>query len=149
MGYYDIAVRDQAVVLLNMLYDQVDWQLQEAFRPVIRSVGQHFFININVNHFDNGYKPQFYLGINCPSPLQGSNSHVLTWHRIEQENIKQKDKHTCTIDINFGKFWKCGFYDWRIVEINENGKFIPLEMIGRPDPVFPIVNNNVYDDYYD
>jgi len=25
MGYYDIAVRDQAVVLLNMLYDQVDW----------------------------------------------------------------------------------------------------------------------------
>lgn len=22
-------------------------------------------------------------------------------------------------------------------------------MIGKPDPVFPIVNNNVYDDYYD
>lgn len=25
MGYCDIAVRDQAVVLLNMLYDEVDW----------------------------------------------------------------------------------------------------------------------------
>ena len=45
MGYPDIAVRDQAVVLLNMLYDEVDWQLQEAFRPVIRTVGQHFIIN--------------------------------------------------------------------------------------------------------
>jgi len=27
MGYPDIAIRDQAVVLLNMLYDEVDWQL--------------------------------------------------------------------------------------------------------------------------
>jgi len=25
MGYCDIAIRDQAVVLLNMLYDEVDW----------------------------------------------------------------------------------------------------------------------------
>ena len=27
MGYCDITIRDQAVVLLNMLYDEVDWQL--------------------------------------------------------------------------------------------------------------------------
>jgi uncharacterized protein Veg len=38
-GYCDISIRDQAIVLLNMLYDGVDWQLQEAFRPIIRSVG--------------------------------------------------------------------------------------------------------------
>lgn len=39
MGYCDITVRDQAVVLLNMLYDEVDWQLQEAFRASIRTIG--------------------------------------------------------------------------------------------------------------
>ena len=38
MGFCDIMVRDQSVVLLNMLYDEVDWQLQEAFRPVIRTI---------------------------------------------------------------------------------------------------------------
>lgn len=44
-----MSIRDQAIVLLNMLYDGVDWQLLEAFRPVIRSVGQHFIINCIVH----------------------------------------------------------------------------------------------------
>ena len=48
MGFCDMNVRDQAVVLLNMLYDQVDWQLSEAFRPVVRTMGQHFIVNITV-----------------------------------------------------------------------------------------------------
>ena len=48
MGYCDIAVRDQAVVLLNMIYDEVDWQLQEAFKTSIRTIGQNFMINMNV-----------------------------------------------------------------------------------------------------
>ena len=39
MGFCDITIRDQSVVLLNMLYDKLDWQLQEAFRPTIRTVG--------------------------------------------------------------------------------------------------------------
>ena len=39
MGFCDITIRDQAVVLLNMLYDKLDWQLQEAFRHTIRTVG--------------------------------------------------------------------------------------------------------------
>lgn len=38
-GYCDMNIRDQVVVLLNMLYDGVDWQLPEAFRPVVRCVG--------------------------------------------------------------------------------------------------------------
>ena len=45
-GYHEISIRDQAIVLLNMLYDGVDWQLQEAFRPVIRCVGQHFVLSV-------------------------------------------------------------------------------------------------------
>jgi len=48
-GYCDISIRDQAIVLLNMLYDGVDWQLLEAFRPTIRCVGQHFVINCIVH----------------------------------------------------------------------------------------------------
>ena len=39
LGYHDMNVRDQAVVLLNMLYDGVDWQLTSAFKPVVRTVG--------------------------------------------------------------------------------------------------------------
>lgn len=49
LGYPDMSIRDQAIVLLNMLYDGVDWQLLEAFRPTIRCVGQHFIINCVVH----------------------------------------------------------------------------------------------------
>ena len=44
-----MTVRDQAVVLLNMLYDGVDWQLTSAFRPVVRVVGQHFKVSLIVD----------------------------------------------------------------------------------------------------
>jgi hypothetical protein len=39
LGYSDISVRDQAVVFLNMLYDGHDWQIMQAFKPVVRVVG--------------------------------------------------------------------------------------------------------------
>ena len=44
------------------------------------------------------------------------------------------------LSINFGKFWKCGFYDWRIVCVNEHGKFTPLNLIGKPSPSIPLFN---------
>lgn len=49
LGYHEITIRDQAVVLLNMLYDGIDWQLTSAFRPVVRVVGQHFKVNIIID----------------------------------------------------------------------------------------------------
>jgi len=56
------------------------------------------------------------------------------------DNIEAK------ISLNFGKFWKCGFYDWRIVAITPEGKLQPLEIIGKPQPVFPTRSD---DDYYE
>ena len=148
-GYCDIGIRDQAIVLLNMLYDGVDWQLQEAFRPVVRSVGQHFIVNAIVQNQRNPQDSQIFLGLGAPSPIQGNNHHLLTWHKLEPRNIVQKDNIQQEISINFGKFWKCGFYDWRLVSISDDGKLQPLEIIGKPDPVFPSSINNGYDDYYE
>ena len=73
----------------------------------------------------------------------------MTWHKIEDRNIVAKDQIQQEISINFGKFWKCGFYDWRLVSISDDGKLQPLEIIGKPDPVFPSINNGGYDDYYE
>jgi len=72
----------------------------------------------------------------------------LTWHKIEERNIIREDKVELEIEINFGKFWKCGFYDWRLISISEEGKLQPFEIIGKPDPVFP-ATYSAYDDYYE
>jgi hypothetical protein len=72
----------------------------------------------------------------------------LTWHKIHQRNIIKEDNILYEIKINFGKFWKCGFYDWRLVSISEEGKLTPLEIIGKPDPVFPL-SDSFNGDYYE
>lgn len=87
-----------------------------------------------------------YLGLGAPSPIIGNNKHLLSWHKIEARNIVKEDNLQYEICINFGKFWKCGFYDWRLVSITDDGKLQPLEIIGKPEPVFPSVNSN-FDDY--
>ncbi len=50
-----MVTRDYAVVLLNTLYDGTDWQQNVAFNPVVRSVGQHFKVDltIKVPNFDS------------------------------------------------------------------------------------------------
>ena len=135
-----MTVRDQAVVLLNMFYDGVDWQLSSAFRPVVRVVGQHFKVNLIVD-LDMSTKEnsnaQIFIGLSAPSPIEGVNKTLLTWHKIESRNILSSTGHMTEIFINFGKFWKCGFYDWRIVLVKDNGRLQPLEMVGKPEPAFP------------
>lgn len=46
----------------------------------------------------------------------------MTWHKIDQRNIVREEKLETEISINFGKFWKCGFYDWKLVAINLEGR---------------------------
>jgi starch synthase len=127
LGYSDISVRDQAIIFLNMLYDGVDWQLQSAFRPVVRVVGQHFKVNIIVDHdLEKSKDAQIFIGLSAPSPIENVNQTVLTWHKIDQRNIVKAKDYETEISINFGKFWKCGFYDWRIIIVKETGKMAPL-----------------------
>lgn len=146
MGYCEISIRDQAVVLLNMLYDGVDWQLQEAFRPIIRSVGQHFIVEAHVHKNSITPDSMIFMGLGAPSPIEGNNNHILTWHKVQARNIIEIDNVESKIEINFGKFWKCGLYDWRLVSISLDGKLIPLEIIGKPPPAFP---TRVFDEYDD
>ncbi len=47
-GYKDIEVRDEAVIILNLLFDGIDGQLKSTFKPVVRCVGQHFKVNLTV-----------------------------------------------------------------------------------------------------
>jgi hypothetical protein len=70
------------------------------------------------------------LALSAPSPILGNNECMVSWHKIEKRNIVEESNFSTKLQINFGKFWKCGFFDWRLFEIGTNGKFIPCEIIG-------------------
>jgi hypothetical protein len=133
LGYYDLQCRDTAVMLLNTLYDGNDWQQKIAFRPVVRSIGQHFKVNLTISlaNFDNKLHHLF-LGVSAPSPLSMCNDCTITWHKIEPRNIISTNEKETEISINFGKFWKCGFYDWRLMEMSQEGKLVEVTLTKPP-----------------
>lgn len=58
---------------------------------------------------------------------------MLTWHKIKARNIVRVDGDEVEISINFGKFWKCGFYDWRLVLLGDDGRANALNMTKPAD----------------
>jgi hypothetical protein len=116
-------VRDEAIVLLNSLYDGVEWQLSISFNPVVKSVSQHFCIKSQLDFEGHKKTDQYYLVLMAPSSSNKSNKQVNSWHRV---CIKKDSKEFI---LSMGKFWKCGFYDWRFVKINQKGQLKALDMI--------------------
>lgn len=58
-------MRDNAIVMLNNLYDGVDWQASRAFVPVVRTVGDQFEVALEVELQE---KPENYIFLlNAPS----------------------------------------------------------------------------------
>lgn len=62
------------------------------------------------------------MGISAPSNLPSVHDAVLTWHKIVPRNIVKVTDYDVTLNINFGKFWKCGFFDWRVIVVSGEGK---------------------------
>lgn len=57
---------------------------------------------------------------------------MITWHKLEKHNILSQSASEAEISINFGKFWKCGFYDWRLVQVKDDGSIQPLFLKEAP-----------------
>jgi len=140
LGFQDIFVRDQATVLLNMLYDGVDWQMQSAFRPIVRCVGQHFKLEMTLRRDNFSLaNDTIFVGVSAPCNLPSTHDPVLSWHRIEERNIMKTTSHEVSISINFGKFWKCGFYDWRVILVDGKGALCTPKLTSQPKThSFPI-----------
>ena len=92
---------------------------------------------MHLKNLDDSKK--LFLGLSAPTPLSGCHQTVLTWHKIEPHNILSCTAAKTEISINFGKFWKCGFYDWRLVHMSNDGKLNPLVLMEPPTlTTFPL-----------
>ena len=114
--------------------------MQSAFEPVVRCVGQHFKVALAINtaNFKKD-TDSILIGISAPSPLENTHDSFLTWHKIHERNFVSVTDDSVEVTINFGKFWKCGFYDWRIIVINKEGKMSTPNLMKPPKTTsFPL-----------
>lgn len=95
-----------------------------------------------------------FIGLSAPSNLAETHNEVLTWHKIMARNILNVSNHEVSLSINFGKFWKCGFFDWRIIVISGDGKLSnPLLTQPASTHSFPITKSRSmsvdFDNHYE
>jgi len=124
LGHQDLEIRDQAIILLNMLYDGVDWQFSEAFAPKIVSVSERLIINESVISKDP--IEEVVIMLSSPAFFNDCPLTILTWHTVKVQPGKNKDEYV--VEKKFKKFWRCGFYDWKIIKIGEGGKIEMLKL---------------------
>lgn len=143
LGHEDETVRSRATILLNVFYDQHDWQLNLPFIPVIKQVGDPFEVSICLDDAANPEKGETPDGIlvilsapcfNIHAPFEVYSYHEVEWkpaHHMRSSisglhSSTERSKSPANIQrhkwigtLSFGQFMRCGFYDWRVVRIRE------------------------------
>lgn len=133
LGHPELEVRDQSIIYLNMLYDGVDWEFSAAFEPKITCVRSVFAINEKIISKNPLNCPILFLS--APSFYAQSTSTLFTWHYLELKS-SNPSKGEYQVSIDFKEFWRCGFYDWKIVDIDQNGKIEMLTKLSAEGPTF-------------
>lgn len=153
MGHPEESIRNAAITYLNVLYDEVDWQLRGGFKPKIKCVGDEFKLEYliesdpednNTICFQLNAPPLISIQQKKPTPISPQSStalgnrgaenihnQVISWHKPRiidlssflgyAKEYKEMGKYI-VVSLDLGQFTKCGFYDWKLVKIQKNGK---------------------------
>jgi len=120
-GHHVSQVREKAVIYLNLLIDGVDWQLESAFKPQISTVDNEFTVSYLLeSHYKN--KPLILLLNSLPFD-KSDLSPVISYHPVEVE----ENAEFCVATCHINKFPRPGFYDWRIITIDNHGNIVNVQ----------------------
>jgi len=120
LGHPIIQIRDQAVILLNVLYDGIDWHKVDPYTTTIACIGEKFQISylIESTNFDNVVALCLKSYLFAPYATEN----VLSFHKPHISNYCEQDgRRFLSVHIDFGRFTRCGFYDWKLCHIKEGG----------------------------
>ena len=89
LGHREKEIRDEAVKLLNMFYDETNWQEKESFKEIsISNIGEEFSLELVVrkNDFD---QDNTMVIISSPSYNLKVPLNVISWNSISSTEIIQ------------------------------------------------------------
>ena len=116
LGHRESFVRECSVKYLNTLFDGVDWEQKESFNPIITRRNEPFDISVAIEKStDSAF---VLLILNAPNTDANVPENVITHHLA---TVKSENDNSLYITLSLNKFWRCGFYDWKLVFIYDNG----------------------------
>ena len=127
LGHFEKDVRNNAVKMLNMIYDQTTWQEKSAF-PIqntqIKLMNEQLTLELNIQLEDYGEK-NIVLIISAPSENKNVNYPCMTFLKCENE---EEGNNLVKLIFPLGTLSKCGYYDWYLVRFSK-GRFTNIKII--------------------
>jgi len=96
-----------------MYYDGNNWQEKHAFSPKIRTIGELLRLKVYVRKKDYEQGRVICI-INSPSNHLNISENIFSWNSVICKPINEYP-HLLLITLEFGSFFRCGFFDWNLV----------------------------------
>ena len=129
LGHVDRNIRNYAVKILNMIYDETTWQDKGAFpqqNTNIKLLDDNLDIELNIKKSDF-VKNSLMLIVASPSKNKNINYQCMSFLKSNNEII-QKD--SIKLKYSIGVLNKCGYYDWYLVRFSK-GRFVNIKIISE------------------
>lgn len=130
LGYADKEVVNEAVVLLNMLYDDTNWQEKSQLPIKYKNTGDSNTVQILIRKKDYlSSEKNIVCLTNSPSSNHLIKTYQIRWHEIS-EVIETSNPNLLKIIFKLGTFSKCGYYDWNVVKFKD-GRFSTVKSVSN------------------
>ena len=131
-GHLDREVRNEAVKVLNIIYDQTTWQEKSPFPLVntnVKLLGNILQLELVVG--SNSYSDKSVVLV-CSSPCSNKDINYTVTTFIKSISEEEDDDDNIKLTYNLGKLSKCGYYDWYLVHFSK-GRFSNIKIIKNKD----------------
>ena len=112
---------DSAIRLLNVYYDNCDWQINSNYNSSICVTGDKFELNYLIDDPKSQFKTLVYcLHAPCLDPTV--NLEIFSWHIPELVEYSFDDRPYIWAKLSMGHFPRSGFYNYAMFNLQDKGK---------------------------
>ena len=132
LGHLDREVRNEAVKVLNIIYDQTTWQEKSPFpleNTNVKLLGNSLQLELTVG--SSSYSDKSVVLV-CSSPCCNKDINYTVTTFIKSISEEEDDEENIKLTYNLGKLSKCGYYDWYLVHFSK-GRFSNIKIIKNKD----------------
>ena len=132
LGHLDREVRNEAVKVLNIIYDQTTWQEKSPFpleNTNVKLLGNDLVLELTVN--SSSYSDKSVVLV-CSTPCLSKDINYSVTTFLKSSSEEEDEEENIKLTYNLGKLSKCGYYDWYLVHFSK-GRFSNIKIIKNKD----------------
>lgn len=132
LGHLDREVRNEAVKVLNIIYDQTTWQEKSPFpleNTNVKLLGNDLVLELTVN--SSSYSDKSVVLV-CSTPCLSKDINYTVTTFLKSSSEEEDEEENIKLTYNLGKLSKCGYYDWYLVHFSK-GRFSNIKIIKNKD----------------